>query len=276
MNFYHLKYFYDSARLKSFTKASQANHVTLPAISQAIKTLESHLDCPLFVHKKNYFEVTANGAALLIKCEKLFENLEDITNLKKTTSDDLSGTIRLIAPQSIYLNWPSLKISRLLKKYPLLDLKLFTGNSRKIHELFIQKEIDLAICPHDQLLENYHRQTLKKGHFQLIYFPQAPKDQFLVGDFGSEVDHLKKMYQKRLKKSLPVKLEVQSWELIAEFTKEKIGVGLLPDFHRLFNDPKAKILDLNIPQLEYEICFYTKQDPNLKMKKLFDELSAPL
>jgi DNA-binding transcriptional LysR family regulator len=273
MNFYHLKYFYDVARLKSFTKAAQKNFITLPAVSQAIKSLELHLECALFVHKKNYFEITAQGLALYEKCENIFNHLNDIKNIKHEQFDELSGVIRLAAPSSIHLNYLAPKLSVLLKKHPSLELKIYSGNSRKISELFAQKEIDVAICPHDLMFQDLDKKTLHQGHFKLIHFPKAPLDQFIIGDFGAEVDHLKKMYKKYYKKTLPIKLEIQSWELIAEFTRTGLGVGLLPDFHQLFKDKKSKLLPQQFADYKYEICFYTKQQQSKKMETLFNEIS---
>ena len=61
MNLYHLKYFYDSARLGSMTKAAKLHRIGQPAISKGIQNLEATFKKVLISHERNRFHLTEDG-----------------------------------------------------------------------------------------------------------------------------------------------------------------------------------------------------------------------
>ncbi len=92
MNLYHLKYFYDSARLGSLTKASQVNRVGQPAITKAIQNLESTLKKSLISHERNRFQLTEDGETVFRYCDRVFHSMEELKDaLSKSRSKFFSS-----------------------------------------------------------------------------------------------------------------------------------------------------------------------------------------
>ena len=59
------KVFYTVARCGSLTKAAEELYISQPAVSQAIKQLESQLGTPLFKRMHKGMELTAQGGELV-------------------------------------------------------------------------------------------------------------------------------------------------------------------------------------------------------------------
>ncbi|MDE6141312.1 MAG: LysR family transcriptional regulator, partial [Bacilli bacterium] len=82
VNLNTLKYFYEIASTKNITKASENLNVSQPALTKAIKQLESDLNTKLFIRSKKGVVLTDTG-----------EILYDYT---KTALADLSSTLNVI------------------------------------------------------------------------------------------------------------------------------------------------------------------------------------
>lgn len=65
MNTFQLSCFLAVAEYLNFAQAAQALHVTHPAVSQQIKSLEKELGAPLFVRTTRSVSLTEEGKAFL-------------------------------------------------------------------------------------------------------------------------------------------------------------------------------------------------------------------
>ncbi len=95
MDITKLRYFYAAAETQHITKASEAIHVAQPALTHAIKSLESELGVPLFTKSGRNVVLTEYGLFLKRKLDRILPELdeipEDIAHLKK----QVRRTIRL-------------------------------------------------------------------------------------------------------------------------------------------------------------------------------------
>lgn len=73
MELFQLRYFAMAARLRHFTKAAEACHVSQPSLSQQIASLERELGAPLFVRQGRSVRLTDAGEALLRHAERMLE-----------------------------------------------------------------------------------------------------------------------------------------------------------------------------------------------------------
>ena len=72
---YHLKYFVDAATALSVSEAARVNRVSSSAISQAIRSLESHFEMSLLDHAKKRFILTPEGRHLLKGATNLLRSI---------------------------------------------------------------------------------------------------------------------------------------------------------------------------------------------------------
>jgi len=128
------------ARLMSFRKAAEFLHVTPPAVSQQIKTLESFLDTELFDRKKKQLRLTVAG-------EYYFKIATDIMKLHQQGFSEFD---RRFKNRSLQVSTPLFIAQELLipnylsfrDKVPNTQLRLSTGSE---YSNFVSDSIDVAI-----------------------------------------------------------------------------------------------------------------------------------
>ncbi|MBN8536454.1 MAG: LysR family transcriptional regulator [Deltaproteobacteria bacterium] len=267
MNFKLISYFIDIAQKKSFSEASLRNHISLPAMSQAIKRLEQDLGFPLFQHGKNKFALSPEGEIFLPQADQILKSWKEIKkiNSKSPKSTENQEIISLAAPSSLYSSIFIEELSRLCVAQEF-QLRLFTGNSREIRHLLESRTCDFAICLDDPFLKNFTSQSLYKGYFGLFQSLNYSKGEALiVGDFGLEVKNLMAFYQMKFKRPLPIVAEVASWDLIAQLVELKTGQGLLPDFHKITRSKNVIQVLKKYPQTSYEIKIYAHSNSSNRL-----------
>jgi DNA-binding transcriptional LysR family regulator len=76
-NLRHLQVFRETARLRSVSAAARSAHVSQPAVTQAITSLEKYFGVPLFVRRSTGVSLTHAGEACLERVERVFAQLRD-------------------------------------------------------------------------------------------------------------------------------------------------------------------------------------------------------
>lgn len=84
LNYHHLYYFWTVAREGSVTRASAALHLTQPAISAQLRTLERALGEPLFERRGRHLALTESGHVA-------FRYAEEIFSLGRELQETLAG-----------------------------------------------------------------------------------------------------------------------------------------------------------------------------------------
>lgn len=75
INLNTLNYFYEIANTNNITKASENLNVSQPALTKAIKQLESDLNAKLFIRSKKGVVLTEAGEILYDYTKNSFQNL---------------------------------------------------------------------------------------------------------------------------------------------------------------------------------------------------------
>lgn len=102
MNIRDLEYFYHLYRLHSFTAVSKHCRVSQPTVSYAIKRLEDHFACHLFVKDPSHRNVafTHQGDIVAKHAEAILTELsvlsKEIHSSKDTTQDNDTSTLNII------------------------------------------------------------------------------------------------------------------------------------------------------------------------------------
>ncbi len=118
-----LSCFKEVAAHRSFSRAAQALSMSQPALSSAIRELESLLGTSLFDRSTHHVRLTSAGEAVRPQVEWMINNfvqgVEDLQQLLKYQAD----TIRInCIPSSIHLLTPWLAVWQ--KSHPMVDIKL--------------------------------------------------------------------------------------------------------------------------------------------------------
>ncbi len=253
MNLFHLKYFFDAARLQSTTQAAKLNHVTQSAISQAIRSLESNLKQELITHRRNHFELTDAGQTVLKHCELVFAAIENIQEDLSSAEKSPQGTVTVATTNSLALTLLAQKLADFSLEYPGIHIVMKLGNSDQVKEYLGNRQADFGIILDDDQMKNLEQRVLHRGQFRLVAhkdfkFKMPLSEVIVTRENKIEVDQLREQFKKKLKVRLRPKMETFSWELTRKLCQHQAGVGYLPDY-LIRDELKAKELKIVLPEI---------------------------
>lgn len=155
------KCFYEVAKSKSYTDASNKMFVTKQAVTDTIKKLESGLDTKLFHRSNNGVKLTKEGEELLNYIEKALDLIEVGEKLVVMKNDLDTGEITIGSLSHISAFYLMPYIEKVRKEHKGLNVKLITApNGKELIELLEEHKIDFAVDT--TKLDNYNSQIIKE------------------------------------------------------------------------------------------------------------------
>src|SRR5262245_25039138 len=133
--------FYWIARLGSFQAAAAHLHLGQPTISVRIANLERTIGVKLFERQGRRLRVTAVGAGLAVKSERMLSLAAEIAG---PVFDPLQSGLRLGAPDAFAMVCLPRLLQALEQKYPALEVALTVENSAVLNQRINDRELDVA------------------------------------------------------------------------------------------------------------------------------------
>jgi DNA-binding transcriptional LysR family regulator len=145
MELRHLRYFQAVAEELSFSRAARRLHVAQPALSRAIKQLESTLGAAVLERTRHNVRLTPAGAVLLRETMLLLEHADELTRRVRRTAAGEEGELRLG-----YIGPPTQPfLGRLLheyrKRYPLVSIHLEERTPERVWEMVAKRRLSAAL-----------------------------------------------------------------------------------------------------------------------------------
>ena len=132
------------ARLESVSKAAEAMHVTQPAVSLQLRTLEEITGTALTRKVGRSLQLTAAGEVMAEFSERILHLWEQAGDELAALNGISSGTLRIGAVTTAEHLLPPLLVPFTMER-PDVRLKLQVGNRVEIVNMLARQEIDLAI-----------------------------------------------------------------------------------------------------------------------------------
>ena len=145
LNLHALRIFAAVADAGGFTKASGLLHLSQPAVSKAVKTLERDLAMPLLERGPRAIRLTDAGTALFARARELFVVERDAEEELRTLRGLEGGRVRIGASTTIatYMLPPVLADFR--RRHPAVKLGLVSANTRAVAALVLERRVDVAL-----------------------------------------------------------------------------------------------------------------------------------
>lgn len=142
-----LRYFVLIAETGSFKTTAQKAHRSQPAVSLAIKQLESLLGQPLFEPAERT-RLTAFGQACLpVAQDFLRYQAQTVDSLQRIVNNEFGSITLACVPTAATHLIPNI-LARFTDAYPQVDITLLDDNSRSIERMVLAEEADCGICSH--------------------------------------------------------------------------------------------------------------------------------
>lgn len=227
----------------SFQKAATRLDYTPSAVTSQIKQLENELSIKLFEKIGRKMELTQTAREVLPLIEAILNNVEQLNNYKKDVSE-ITGTLRLVAPDSIFIYNMQPIIKEILHTAPNVRLIVNSLPSHEINQAIVNGSVDIGIdCDKGSFPESLVHKSLRSVAACLIASPFIdPKETDFITPhqrkpFAIIGNEPKANYQTTLTEYLNEKdivlrpfMKFQSIEAVKRSVMNDLGIAYVPKF----------------------------------------------
>ena len=155
MEYRVLKYFLAVAREENITKASEALHLSQPALSRQLMQLEEELGTELFIRGKRRITLTPAGILLCRRAQEIIELTEKAGREVRSQEGELEGVISIGSGEGETFRLFSRLIVNFQEQHPRVKFDLYTNNGDFIRERLERGLLDIGIIFKPRDLEKY-------------------------------------------------------------------------------------------------------------------------
>jgi DNA-binding transcriptional LysR family regulator len=159
---------------RHFGRAAAACHVTQPALSNALRTLESHFGCTIVRRGRQFEGFTAEGERVLAAAHRMLREQEALEQEVASGRGDTRGRL-VIGTVPTALPIAARFAARLAQRHPGLAPQLRSMSSQDIESGLDSLAVDLALGFTDRV----------NGRSTVAVWPQTLERYFLVGPAGA-------------------------------------------------------------------------------------------
>ena len=195
-----LRYFLAVAREENMTRAAETLHVTQPALSKQLKSLEEELGKKLFTRHSFSIKLTDEGMLLRNRAEDLVSMADKIEKEFISLDDITGGDLFFGLAESFQISYLAREISKFKERYPGLKYHITSGDTEQVVEKLDKGLLDFTVLA----------ETPDSSKYEFIEFPEAdiwgvimPADDKLARKKAIKIDDLI---------GLPLFCSEQSWE----------------------------------------------------------------
>ena len=235
--------FYVVAKCGSLTKAAEELYISQPAVSQAIKQLESQLGGKLFNRTHKGMELTETGGKQIFDTvEKALKLFDDAESKYAELKDTATGIVRICASDTVSTHFLLPYIKEYHQKYPNVNLILQNCTSSETIELlksnkgdvgFVNLPIDdtdinlsnTVMQLHDTFVASENFKELTEGVIDLKRLQDYP---LLMLELSTATRQAIVSFAHSQGIHLHPEIELASLELMVQLAKNGIGIACIP------------------------------------------------
>lgn len=232
----HFTIFVEACRFLNFSQAAEALNTTQPAVSLAVKELESHYGVALFERMNRRVYLTPAGEALLATAQDVLRGFQEA---EETLGQGRPLALRVGANVSFGEAGLAQVLGRFRQEHPQVRLRALVANSDKIQSLLAENQLDVGIVDGLGVSERLRAQPLYQEDLVLAAAPgrfPAPATveelaalPLLLREPGSGLrSSVDRVFSQQGLAPQPL-LESTSTAALAQAAKAGLGVAILPE-----------------------------------------------
>ncbi len=232
----HFTIFVEVCRFLNFSQAAEALNTTQPAVSLAVKELESHYGVALFERMNRRVYLTPAGEALLATAQDVLRGFQEA---EETLGQGRPLALRVGANVSFGEAGLAQVLGRFRQEHPQVRLRALVANSDKIQSLLAENQLDVGIVDGLGVSERLRTQPLYQEDLVLAAAPgrfPAPATveelaalPLLLREPGSGLrSSVDRVFSQQGLAPQPL-LESTSTAALAQAAKAGLGVAILPE-----------------------------------------------
>ena len=139
------EYIYEVYKEKSFSKAAQNLYISQPALSAAIKKMETQIGCCIFDRSTNPIQLTESGAEYIKSIEKIMDIENQFENHLNNLNSLKTGRLS-IGANNVFASFilPAI-ITEFIRKYPFIKVNLVESNTAHLENQLFSGTLDFVV-----------------------------------------------------------------------------------------------------------------------------------
>jgi DNA-binding transcriptional LysR family regulator len=157
MTLHNLQVFCAVCEEGTMTRAATKLNMTQPGVSKIISEMENYYETVFFVRKNRRFYLTAAGKQFLEDSRKVLQAFSRLESNARHNQETKSITLGCTSGFGFSMVSDVEKVFH--QRYPNCKLYLRDSSSKRIQEMVIKSECDLALVQHSQADERLYQET---------------------------------------------------------------------------------------------------------------------
>ncbi|MCY0090443.1 MULTISPECIES: LysR family transcriptional regulator [Bacillus amyloliquefaciens group] len=273
MDIRQITYFLEVAKSNSFTKASENLHLSQPALSKMVKSLEEELKVELIDRSARQIALTdageivfEQGQMIMKSIDDLSTNLYDLLHLKK-------GKVKIGIPPLIgVLFFPKI-IKGFKQLYPDVSIKLIEHGGNKVKQEVEDGVLDLGVViePVDEeqfdiipLLNEelmlFVHSAHPLVHKEIVEMQDLKNEPFIL--FSEDFSLHDRIIQECVRAGFRPNIVYESsqWDFISEMIGEELGVSIFPQsIVKKTDQSLVKAISIVNPSIPWKVAVILKK-----------------
>lgn len=185
----HLHALVALAETGNLSKAGRRLHLSQPALSHQIKTVEEHLDAALFVRKSQPLRLTPAGERLLASAYEILKTLRHCERDLSRIAEGGAGQLRIAVECHSCFDWLMPAMDRFREGWPEVEMDLVSGFHADPTGLLLEDKADLVVVSTAKARRGVvHEKLFRYEVFALLArtHPLSRKEYLTAKDFAKE------------------------------------------------------------------------------------------
>jgi DNA-binding transcriptional LysR family regulator len=174
MHIENFKIFSDLVESQSFSRAAKLNGVTQSAVSQQLRAMEKHFAVLIVDRSQKQFRLTREGQKLYDSAKEILHRYDKLTSELQEMKKVISGTIHISTIYSIGLHELPPYITRFLKEYPSVNVRVEYRRSNLVYEDILHNSVDLGLIAYPNKMRQLDVIPFLEDRLVLICNPEHP------------------------------------------------------------------------------------------------------
>lgn len=241
MELRHLRSFYEVASQRSFTRAAQSLHLTQPAVTQHVQSLEAKWGTPLLERLGRDIQMTAAGAVVMEYAERILRLVEECERAVEEVRTGMGGRIRIGAGATTSIVTLPEILGQLRAARPGIEVVVQIGDTAAVVDMVLHNRVDVGLVTSPVNHSELKVVSLFEEELTLLVYPSHPLAQRgaatlaqvsqeplilfpPTSGFRNDIDHLFSAAGLSIRPTM----ELESLEAIKKLVEIGLGVSIIP------------------------------------------------
>jgi DNA-binding transcriptional LysR family regulator len=236
---HQIRYFLAVSETLNLSKAAERCHVAQPALTRAMKALESELGGELLRRERALSHLTELGQRVLPMLRQSYETALAAKTVAATLKNGEAAPLSVMVSHTVALKHFTPMLRELSRVFPGLELKLRRGSGSEVAEFLKSGTVELAIAgPLDEIWSRLDKLPLFEEPYGLVVsrthrlagrneaeFKDLASEKVLINAESEMVEELRACLQAN---GILATHEVTAQEDVLALLKAGLGVAIIP------------------------------------------------